>query len=210
LGAEDGPLRSSSGFGRGVVLLLPLLLCLRAPAVAQEIRYIYDDLNRLVGVVDQQGNAAEYVYDPVGNILQIRRFNVDASASLAITLVQPAQGPEGTTVELFGKGFSSTTGDNQIAFNGTVAPVTAATPGTLTTSVPPGATTGPITVTRGSDFAASPGPFTVLVPLTVTPAEAKVAPGRTQQFTASGPAVWKVNGILGGTAITGTISPTGL
>lgn len=39
-----------------------VLLCLFNPALSQEVRYIYDDLGRLVGVVDQQGNAAEYVY----------------------------------------------------------------------------------------------------------------------------------------------------
>ena len=35
-------------------------------------------------------------------------------------------------------------------------------------------------------------------PLAISPSEARVAPGTTQQFTASGPAVWRVNGILGG------------
>lgn len=46
----------------GPVLILALSL---SGVCAQEIRYLYDDLGRLVGVVDQQGNAAEYVYDAV-------------------------------------------------------------------------------------------------------------------------------------------------
>lgn len=49
----------------------PLLAVFDPPLLAhpREIRYIYDDLNRPVGVIDQQGNAPEYVYDAVGNIL---------------------------------------------------------------------------------------------------------------------------------------------
>ncbi|MCI0370958.1 MAG: RHS repeat protein, partial [candidate division NC10 bacterium] len=67
-----------------------LILAVGASGVsAQEIRYLYDDLGRLVGVVDPQGNAAEYVYDAVGNILQIKRFNVVPGAAVAITLVTP-------------------------------------------------------------------------------------------------------------------------
>jgi hypothetical protein len=47
------------------VVLLALLLAVIGfppPVPAQEVRYIYDALNRLVAVVDPQGNAAEYVY----------------------------------------------------------------------------------------------------------------------------------------------------
>jgi YD repeat-containing protein len=166
-------------------------------------------LNRLVGVVDREGNAAEYVYDAVGNLLQIKRFDVPAGASLAITLVRPSKGAVGTSVQLFGKGFSPTPGDNQVAFNGTPATMSAATATSLTTTVPPGATTGPLTVTVASLTATAPEAFTVLLPMTITPTQAAVAPGTSQQFTASGPAQWKVNGILGGTATLGTISATG-
>jgi len=58
-----------------LLTLLAMLLGLSGLAPAQEVRYIYDDLNRLIGVVDAQGIAAEYVHDAVGNILQINRFN---------------------------------------------------------------------------------------------------------------------------------------
>ena len=46
------------------------------PAVpyADQAQYFYDELGRLVGVVDGSGNAAVYVYDEVGNLLSIRRF----------------------------------------------------------------------------------------------------------------------------------------
>jgi YD repeat-containing protein len=125
-----------------------LLASLAPPAPAQEIRYIYDKLNRLIGVVDQQGNAAEYVYDSVGNILQIKRFNVDPSVNVSISLITPNRGNVGTTVQLFGKGFSPTPGQNTVTFSGgATATVTAATVSSLTTTVPSGAITGPIAVT---------------------------------------------------------------
>ena len=191
-------------------LILSVLLWVPSSTLAQGIRYIYDDLNRLVGVVDQQGNAAEYVYDAVGNILQIKRNNVPTGATLAITLVRPSKGPVGTAVHLFGKGFSPIPGDNQVGFNGTEATVTDATETSLTAFVPFGATSGPLTVIRGPDTATAPEPFTVLESLSITPTQATLFPAATQQFTASGPAVWKVNGIQAGNSALGTISPTGL
>jgi hypothetical protein len=45
--------------------------------------------------------------------------------------------------------------------------------------------------------------------LTVTPAEATVAPSGTQQFTASSSATWKVDGVAGGNSSTGTITSGG-
>jgi hypothetical protein len=44
----------------------------------------------------------------------------------------------------------------------------------------------------------------------VTPRVAVLTPTQTQQFTASGTVTWSVDGIVGGTASTGTITPTGL
>ncbi len=40
---------------------------------AQEpkITYLYDDLGRLVRVIDENGDAATYHYDAVGNVLSI-------------------------------------------------------------------------------------------------------------------------------------------
>ena len=119
----------------GSLLLLAVLLHFPLTAVAQEIRYLYDALGRLVGVVDQQGNAVEYVYDAVGNILQIKRLTADPAAAVAITLVSPNKGAVGTTVQIFGKGFSTTPGNNQVAFNGVAATVTASYQG-LTATMP--------------------------------------------------------------------------
>jgi YD repeat-containing protein len=43
------------------------LLCLPAVPSADQAQYVYDELGRLVGVVDGSGNAAVYVYDEVGS-----------------------------------------------------------------------------------------------------------------------------------------------
>lgn len=44
-----------------------------ASAQPPAILYLYDDLNRLVRVIDATGQAATYHYDAVGNILRITR-----------------------------------------------------------------------------------------------------------------------------------------
>ena len=64
--------------------------------------------------------------------------------------------------------------------------------------------------------ATSPDPFTVLGPVSISPTSAALFPGGTQQFTATvvgnaTPRVqWTVNGIVGGSATVGTITPDGL
>lgn len=89
------------------------------PAVAQQpIRYIYDDLGRLVGVVDPAADTAVYSYDAVGNLLSIARF---ASTTVSIIAVSPGSGAVGATVTISGTGFSTTPGQNTVTFNGTAA-----------------------------------------------------------------------------------------
>jgi YD repeat-containing protein len=181
------------------------------------INYVYDRLGRLVGVVDQQGHAATYAYDAVGNLLAINR--IDAVGSVAITLVHENQGPAGTTVQIFGRGFSTTASQNTVTFNGTAAVVTDATGNRLVTSVPSGASTGSISVTSPSGTGVSPSSFSVvnvMGPLAVAPSVALVVPGRTQAFAATlngtpTTAVnWAVNGIPGGAPHIGTISTAGV
>ena len=80
---------------------LVLVLALHS-AQAQEIRYVYDELGRLIAVMDEQGRTAIYEYDEVGNLLAIRRS--DATGPVAITFFNPTEGPIGTRVEIFGIG----------------------------------------------------------------------------------------------------------
>lgn len=72
-------------------------------------------------------------------------------ASLSVTV-----GDVGTSVLIKGTGFESTIASNSVQFNGVTATVTAATPGTLTTTVPLGATTGKVTVKVGASTAEGP------------------------------------------------------
>lgn len=206
---------------RAAAWLLALLLALGLAGWAQAqqpvIHYVYDDLGRLVGVVDPDGNAATYAYDAVGNILAISRHNAaDTPGPVAITLVSPTKGKVGTEVLIFGRGFSADVTQNVISFAGAVVPVSAATPNSLTTSVPPGALTGFIMVTTPLGTATSPEPFTVPGAVMISPTSVVLFTKVSQPFTAteSGtltPTVtWSVNGIVGGNTTVGTISPTGL
>ena len=61
---------------------------------------------------------AEYVYDPAGNLLQIRRYAVDPGALVSIAMIRPTKGPEAATVELFGQGFAANPADNRCASTG--------------------------------------------------------------------------------------------
>ncbi|OQW33082.1 MAG: hypothetical protein A4E19_06980 [Nitrospira sp. SG-bin1] len=75
-------------------------------------------------------------------------FSVNASAPV-LSALSPTSGPVTRLVTITGNGFSTTAGLNQIAFNGVTATTLSATSTTLTTQVPSGATTGPVTVTVG-------------------------------------------------------------
>ena len=188
-----------------------------ASAQQPAVFYVYDDLSRLVGVIDQDGNVATYTYDAVGNILRIDRFDgTGVPGPVAITLVTPARGKVGTTVQIFGSGFSPTATQDIVTFNGVRAEVSAATPNRIVTSVPAGAVTGPITVTSPLGSATSAVAFRVPGAMAVSPATLTIFARRTQQFTASevgnSPAsvLWSVNGIGGGNTTVGTISTEGL
>ena len=200
------------------LLVLSLALVAHATLAAAQspaIQYAYDELGRLVAVVDQQGSAAVYVYDSVGNLLSIQRFDAATLPGVAITAVVPDRGKAGTVVSILGKGFGGA-GQNTVAFNGAGAPVTQSSSNRIVTTVPAGATTGPITVTTPLGSAISPRPFRIVGVLAVTPLTATLGPGATQQFVANESGVettnvlWSVDGVVGGEAGVGTISSQGL
>ena len=125
------------------------------------VQYVYDDLGRLVGVIDPSGNAAGYQYDAVGNLLAITRYTASQAEVLNFS---PTSGPVGSTVTITGTGFSTTISQDTVSFNGTIATVTSATVNQIVATVPMGATTGPISV-------ASPaGAFTTASSFKVTAA----------------------------------------
>src|SRR6266498_1107716 len=53
--------------------------------------YFYDDLGQLKKVVDSTGVALDYLYDPVGNILEVKR-SAAPPGQLTIFSFTPAQG----------------------------------------------------------------------------------------------------------------------
>jgi YD repeat-containing protein len=122
------------------------------------ITYQYDEVGRLIGVVDSQNGSAVYNYDAVGNITSIVRKSV---GDVGITSFTPRSGPIGTTVTINGTGFSATPSQNAVTLNGTTAVVSSASPTQLITSVPSGSTTGPIVVTETGGSATSSTSFTV-------------------------------------------------
>jgi YD repeat-containing protein len=122
------------------------------------VNYVYDDLGRLVAVIDVSGNAAEYSYDAVGNILSISRYS---SSQVSIIDFSPESGPIGTVVTINGTGFSTTLSQNTVKFNGLSATVTSATNTQLQATVPTAATTGTISVTSPNGTATSTAAFNV-------------------------------------------------
>jgi YD repeat-containing protein len=139
---------------------LPVLLMVGSvlSAQSQTVRYVYDELGRLTAAIDQNGDAAVYQYDAVGNLLSIARHS---SGSVAIVEFTPNAAPVGTAVTLYGIGFSATPSQNTVTFNGTAASVTSSTVTSITTAVPSGATTGTIAVTTPLGSASSSSGFQV-------------------------------------------------
>ncbi|HEX6184312.1 MAG TPA: IPT/TIG domain-containing protein, partial [Pyrinomonadaceae bacterium] len=73
----------------------------------------------------------------------------------------PAAGPVGTQVSVFGAAFVNVA---SVRFGAADAAFGVISPNQITATVPPGATTGPITLITSSGSAQSPAPFNVLAP----------------------------------------------
>ena len=126
------------------------------------IQYVYDELGRLIAVIDTNGDTATYTYDAVGNILSIGRH---ASSQVSIISFTPTSGPVvGTTVTVFGTEFSATASQDTVRFNGTTATISTASTTKLVVTVPSGATSGTISVTAPGGSATSAASFTALSP----------------------------------------------
>ncbi len=90
-------------------------------------------------------------------------FTVAIPIIPTITSIDPISGNIGETVTITGTDFSTTPEDNIVSFNGIQAEVTASTATSITTTIPAGASTGNVTVTR--DFASNGFMFTITTPV---------------------------------------------
>jgi len=68
-------------------------------SAAAEAQYSYDDLGRLITVVDEADNMAIYNYNTVGNLLGIDRFTPGVSG-IAIYTLGPGNGAIGNQVTM--------------------------------------------------------------------------------------------------------------
>jgi len=145
-------------------------------AHAQSTSYVYDANGRVVAVTASNGTSVQYSYNTLGHTSQISAPL--SPGQLAIFAFVPTHGEAGTQVTIQGQGFDSNAANDTVSFNGTVATVLSASATQLVTTVPDGATTGPISVTVGGQTAASATPFVVDdtgIPPTITQVSPVVA-----------------------------------
>ena len=206
-----------TAFQRALAALVAssLVLGLSAAALARQggttTRYVYDENGRLQAVVAPTGEAAVYEYDPAGNITAVRRLAADA---LALFSFAPRVGIYGDLVTFVGVGFGA--GVTEVSFNGAAARVVEVTPTSVVAEVPQGATTGPVTIRTGAGAVTTATPFTVRG-IRILPSSSRLLFGESLQFTAqavpspaAGELTWSVNGVAGGSAASGSITPDGL
>ena len=122
------------------------------------ISYVYDPLGRLVAVTGPAGDTAHKNSDGVGTCShQTSQFGRVVGHS-----VYAANRISCGSVVVHGTGFSLLSGGNSVTFNGVSATVISATATQIVMAVPPGATTGLISVTTATASAASDLAFTVV------------------------------------------------
>ncbi len=138
---------------------LALLLLTPSISFADTDQYYYNGNNQLVETVnDTTGRVVTYSYDANGSVVAINAVTANA---LTISGFTPVGGSIGNQVTIYGTGFDSVAGNNVVAINGTYTLVSSASPTKLVTSVPTGASTGPITVSNPIGSATSASNFIV-------------------------------------------------
>lgn len=149
------------------VTILLLLCCVFAlpQTPTNTTVYVYDEIGRLKAVITPSGDAVVFTYDAANNIVSVIR---QLATTVSIIDFTPDKGAAGTSVTIYGTGFSLTPSQNSVSFNGVAATVSAASGTQLIVLVPAGATTGPITVTTPIGSAVSANNFEVLQSLSIT------------------------------------------
>lgn len=107
----------AEAIGRSRGLFAILLQCIAyslmvavssSSALAGTERFDYDPLGRLIRVIDEKGRITEYVYDPAGNILEVRTSSGTTANPPSVTAVNPTSLRRGTSiqVQVTGSGFT--------------------------------------------------------------------------------------------------------
>ena len=111
---------------------------------------------------------SRYLMIIVGSLLLLA--GCGGSIKPTISGFTPSSAPVGATITITGTNFDSTPASNTVTFNGTAAVVTSCTSTRIVTTVPQGATTGPITITNSEVLqgATSAANFTVVPPPTIS------------------------------------------
>lgn len=141
-----------------VMLLVVLAVDANTPAMADQIRYVYDEAGRLVQATSSDGSGTAYRYDEIGNILSVKRI---VAGGVVISEFSPNSGSGGVQVLIYGSGFDEVATNNVVAFNGTSAVVQSATKTVLTVAVPLNATSGKISVSNSNGSAISNSDFVI-------------------------------------------------
>jgi YD repeat-containing protein len=192
-----------------IFVLVGVLSCATSGYGQGTTQYIYDANGRLTGVITPSGDAAVYHYDPAGNITSIERIG---SGSFTVLSFTPQVGTIGDPVTLTGVGLDTA---SSVSFNGTPAQIVSATPSSLVTLVPDGASTGLITLSGVRGTATTATAFQVVGRVVISPSLAEILPGEGVGFSATvlgtsdQRVAWAVNGISGGNPSIGTIDANG-
>ncbi len=147
-------------------LLLAACLAVVVPACPAFARivYLYDDLDRLVRVIREDGEAATYHYDAVGNILRItRESGVPQTTVVSAASTSPLPRSQSTTITFTGFNCSGATitASSGVTLTGqqtdvdtlvvqvTVDPTAALGRASLTITTPYGTVDVPLTIIGG-------------------------------------------------------------
>jgi YD repeat-containing protein len=209
----NSPAAPQAGGSSRWAAIFALTLCASVAFAQQPItfRYFYDDLNQLVTAVDSTGVVIQWVYDPVGNILQIDRSVLSTPADLAIFNASPRNAIPGGTLTIQGQGFSTTPSLNQVTIGGVRVTVSSATGTALIVAVPANGVSGTISVTVGnttvtSSFSENISP----APLIVSVAPRAAQAGTTVSIRITGNNLTGSSFNFGGGLVTSTvINPAG-
>ncbi len=178
--------RRPLGLSAIVATCLAGVVLFSGTAASADVTYIYDELDRLVRVIRDTGEAATYQYDAVGNLLGITRAT-GVPSNTTVTSASSSNLLRGSCPTL-----------TIIGFNFLGAVVTASSGITITSTqvqldslvvqvcVDAGATLGPGSITIQNDYGTATAPVAVWNPLVVTGiSPTKAASGMVVTLTGS-------------------------